>query len=146
GDVGSGVLGFTFGFIALAADRSGAGSFLVLLLPLGVFVSDATFTLLRRLVRGERVYIAHRTHVYQRLVQNGWSHRAVTLLSGAVTLVLCCMAMLVLWRPETYPATILGFVLVPAAAGWTALSISSRGTTTESRIGASVAATHEGHR
>ena len=35
------------------------------LILLGVFVVDATFTLLRRLLRGEKVYEAHRSHAYQ---------------------------------------------------------------------------------
>jgi Fuc2NAc and GlcNAc transferase len=78
GDVGSGFLGFAFGTLALASDRAGAVPFTLWLLLLGVFVFDATVTLIRRMVRGERWYQAHRTHGYQRLVQAGRSHAAVT--------------------------------------------------------------------
>jgi glycosyltransferase WbpL len=47
-------------------------------LLLGVFVFDATVTLVRRVLRGERWYSAHRNHAYQRAVRAGWSHRQVT--------------------------------------------------------------------
>ena len=44
------------------------------------FVFDASFTFLRRLRNGENVFAAHRSHLYQRLVIAGYSHRTVTLL------------------------------------------------------------------
>ena len=43
-------------------------------LVFGVFIADATVTLLRRALNRERVWRAHRTHFYQRLVTLGWSH------------------------------------------------------------------------
>ena len=49
---------------------------IALILPL-YFLADATITLLRRLVRGERVWQAHRQHFYQRAVQKGLGHAAV---------------------------------------------------------------------
>jgi UDP-N-acetylmuramyl pentapeptide phosphotransferase/UDP-N-acetylglucosamine-1-phosphate transferase len=45
------------------------------LLVFSPFIVDATVTLLRRILRGERVWEAHKTHYYQRLVQLGWGHR-----------------------------------------------------------------------
>ena len=44
------------------------------------FLWDAGFTFLRRWRRGENVWAAHRSHLYQRLVIAGWSHRRSTLL------------------------------------------------------------------
>ncbi len=44
------------------------------------FVFDAAFTFLRRLRHRENVFAAHRSHLYQRLVITGYSHRTVTLL------------------------------------------------------------------
>lgn len=44
------------------------------------FILDASVTLLKRLVRGEKVWQAHREHYYQRLVQMGWGHRNTALL------------------------------------------------------------------
>ena len=42
---------------------------------------DATWTLVRRLLRGERLWLAHRSHHYQRLVLAGWGHRKTVLRS-----------------------------------------------------------------
>jgi Fuc2NAc and GlcNAc transferase len=81
GDVGSGFFGFLFAALAVASERVGALPALIWLLLLGVFFADATITLLRRLVRGEKWYAPHRLHAYQRAVQGGWSHAGVT---GAV--------------------------------------------------------------
>lgn len=88
GDVGSGFLGYAFGVLALAAHNSGALSVPFWLAMLGLFVFDATITLMRRLVAGDRVTAPHRLHAYQRLVQVGWSHRRVTGTVMAVNLLL----------------------------------------------------------
>jgi Fuc2NAc and GlcNAc transferase len=79
GDVGSGFVGFVFAMLAVATERSGALPLLVWLILLGVFLVDATSTLIRRVRRGERWFEAHRTHAYQLAVQAGHSHRQVTL-------------------------------------------------------------------
>jgi Fuc2NAc and GlcNAc transferase len=100
GDVGSGLLGFFFGALAVASENSRAVPASVWGLLLGVFVVDATITFGRRLVRGERVYEAHRKHAYQRLVQSGLSHRAVSLLVLATNLGLAGLAALVIVKPE----------------------------------------------
>ena len=94
GDVGSGFLGFTFGVLAVASENSGALPLLVWVLLLGVFVVDATATLLRRIRRGERWTEAHRTHAYQLAVQAGRSHKQVTLAVLGINIVLgvCAMA------------------------------------------------------
>jgi Fuc2NAc and GlcNAc transferase len=66
---------------------------------LGVFVLDATVTLLRRMSRGERWTEGHRTHAYQRAVQSGLSHGRVTLAVFATNLVLAALA----WRLVAVP-------------------------------------------
>lgn len=79
GDTGSSVLGFLAGVFILWADDLGLFPFWIGLLVFSPFVVDATVTLLRRLISGERVWVAHKTHYYQRLVQLGWGHRRTTL-------------------------------------------------------------------
>ncbi|MCY1364006.1 hypothetical protein D9M69_507940 [compost metagenome] len=49
-----------------------------------MFIVDATVTLLRRLMRGEKVYEAHRTHAYQYASRKWGSHRSVTLVVLAI--------------------------------------------------------------
>lgn len=86
GDVGSGFVGCVFGLLllqALGADLRLAAAGLLLL---GVFLVDATFTLLRRLLRGERVYQAHRSHAYQIAARRWNSHRTVSLTVAAINL------------------------------------------------------------
>lgn len=81
GDVGSGLLGFLFGVLAITSENTGSLSLTVWVLLLAVFIVDATLTLLRRVAHGERWYAAHKSHAYQRLVLSGLSHQWV---SGSV--------------------------------------------------------------
>jgi Fuc2NAc and GlcNAc transferase len=78
GDVGSGYLGYLIAVFAIASSRSGTLSLYVWLILGGVFIVDATLTLARRLLRGERVHQAHRTHAYQWLARRWGSHARVT--------------------------------------------------------------------
>jgi Fuc2NAc and GlcNAc transferase len=79
GDVGSCLLGYVFGVLALHGERGGAVPLLAWLLLLLPFVMDATLTLARRMLRGEKWYSPHRTHAYQLLVQSGLGHRGLLL-------------------------------------------------------------------
>ena len=105
GDAGSGYLGYMVAVIAIAAGRDSQVAPLVTLIAGGAFFVDATLTMLRRLVRGERVHRPHRTHAYQWLARRWGSHRRVTLLALAVN---------VLWLlPCAWLAT-----MYPSLAGW----------------------------
>jgi Fuc2NAc and GlcNAc transferase len=86
GDSGSGYLGYVIAVLALASARYNSGAIWAWLILGGVFFVDATVTLLRRLLRGERVYEAHRTHAYQWLSYRWHSHAKVTLAVMAVNL------------------------------------------------------------
>ncbi len=86
GDAGSGFLGLMLGLLGVAAAGTGAVPLAVWAILLGVFIADATVTLLRRMVRGERWYAAHRSHAYQHLARRWGSHRRVTLAVAAVNL------------------------------------------------------------
>jgi glycosyltransferase WbpL len=78
GDVGSGFLGYAIAVFAIESSRSGTVNIYAWLILGGVFLVDATLTLLRRLLRGERVYQAHRTHGYQWMARRWGSHWRVT--------------------------------------------------------------------
>lgn len=75
GDVGSVPLGYLLGFLLIDLAARGYWK-IALILPL-YFLADATITLVRRLLRGERVWQAHRHHYYQRAVRRGLGHAAV---------------------------------------------------------------------
>ena len=77
GDAGSGFLGVVLGAQALHAAWGVSDLIWCWLILLGVFVVDATWTLGRRLIRGEKVYQAHSTHGYQYAARR-WGHKRVT--------------------------------------------------------------------
>jgi UDP-N-acetylmuramyl pentapeptide phosphotransferase/UDP-N-acetylglucosamine-1-phosphate transferase len=80
GDTGSSTLGFLAAGMSLWGNRSGAAPLWISVLIFSPFIVDATVTLLRRVARREKVWQAHKTHYYQRLVQVGWGHRKTVLL------------------------------------------------------------------
>lgn len=93
GDVGSAFFGFTFASLPLMARTSVIKS--PDLLPIAAvlfvwfFLFDSMVTILRRAIRGEKIWIAHREHLFQRLVSAGFSHRSVTILYGVLASILC---------------------------------------------------------
>ncbi len=84
GDVGSGPLGYAVSVLGLATERAHELPLIVWGILSGVFILDATVTLIRRLHRGARVHEAHRDHAYQRAVLSGWPHWKVT--AGVIVL------------------------------------------------------------
>ena len=90
GDVGSVPLGFLGGWLMLALAAAGAWQ-AALLLP-GYYLADATLTLAGRLLRGRRIWQAHRGHFYQRIVAAGWSHARTTGLIAGNNLLLLALA------------------------------------------------------
>lgn len=86
GDVGSIPLGYLAAGMALWADVNGIFPLWLSVLVFSPFVVDATVTLLRRAWHRERVWQAHRTHYYQRLVRSGWGHRKTLLWEMALML------------------------------------------------------------
>lgn len=86
GDTGSGFIGLMLGAFSLQAAVATPVLFWCWAVLLGVFVVDATVTLSRRLLRGERVYEAHRTHAYQHAAIEFGGHRVVTLAVAAINL------------------------------------------------------------
>ena len=104
GDVGSAFLGFTFAVLPLLARNETMriekslmpviGVFLVLL-----FVFDSGITLFKRILRGEKIWQAHRQHIYQRLVISGLSHQKVTLIYGLISIFV--LLILFFWTIQT---------------------------------------------
>lgn len=96
GDAGSGFLGLILAVLSLQAAWFKAELLWSWVILLGVFVVDATFTLLRRLLRGDKVYEAHRSHAYQYASRQYAAHRPVTLAVMLINLIwLLPMALLV---------------------------------------------------
>ncbi|MEW6996613.1 glycosyltransferase family 4 protein [Colwelliaceae bacterium BS250] len=79
GDAGSGFLGFMLAVFALVSSTIDQSMLWVWLILLGVFIVDATFTMVRRFARGEKIYEAHCSHAYQFASRKYSSHLKVTL-------------------------------------------------------------------
>lgn len=99
GDAGSGFLGIILGVFSIQAAWASSQLLWAWLILLGVFIVDATFTLIRRLVRGDKVYEAHRSHAYQFASRRYGSHLSVTLAVAGLNLfwllpVAICVVML----------------------------------------------------
>jgi Fuc2NAc and GlcNAc transferase len=113
GDAGSGLLGYVYGILAIASERSGSLPISLWFLLLGVFIFDATVTLVRRLLNRETWYSAHRSHAYQRLVISGWSHQRVVCGVVAVNVVLATLVLLAWRRPALFlPCVVAGVFLL----------------------------------
>lgn len=86
GDAGSGFLGLILGILALHAGWISFDLFWGWLILLGIFIVDATCTLLRRLLRGEKGYEAHRSHAYQFASRRHGKHWPITITVGLINL------------------------------------------------------------
>ncbi|SFA70087.1 Fuc2NAc and GlcNAc transferase [Pseudomonas sp. NFIX10] len=86
GDAGSGFLGLILGVFALEAAWHKPELLWSWIILLGVFIVDATWTLARRLIRGDKVYQAHSSHGYQHAARRV-GHKSVTLTVVAINVV-----------------------------------------------------------
>ncbi|MDY6823169.1 MAG: glycosyltransferase family 4 protein [Thermodesulfobacteriota bacterium] len=86
GDAASGFLGLVLGVMSINAGWAAPELFWGWVILLGAFIVDSTVTLLRRALRGEKVYEAHCCHAYQNAAQKYGSHTPVTLVYGAINL------------------------------------------------------------
>ncbi|MEP6729708.1 MAG: glycosyltransferase family 4 protein [bacterium] len=120
GDVGSGAIGYLIAALAVASENHHSVPVIVYAIFGGVFIADATVTLVRRIARGDRPADAHRDHAYQRLSRAWASHERVTVAAAAVTSILCVVGAIAtrspaLLLPSLLAAySILGLLLVAA--------------------------------
>jgi UDP-N-acetylmuramyl pentapeptide phosphotransferase/UDP-N-acetylglucosamine-1-phosphate transferase len=84
GDAGSVTLGFLATALGVLGWQHVVWPFWFPPLVFSPFILDATVTLLRRMLRAEDVWRAHKSHYYQRLVRMGWSHRRLSLAAYAL--------------------------------------------------------------
>ena len=118
GDAGSGFLGIVLAVLSLHAAWTDPVLLWVWLILLGVFIVDATFTLMRRLLRGDKVYEAHRSHGYQYASRKFGNHRIVTLSIAAINMLwLVPISILVTMQ---YIDGLLGLVLAYVPLVWLA--------------------------
>ncbi len=113
GDVGSLPIGLLLGWLLVVLAASGHFA-AALLLPL-YYLADATITLLRRLMNGELVWRAHRSHFYQRATDNGFSAYRIVGRVFLLNIALSALAAATLLTPSYLAqaaAVVVGCVLV----------------------------------
>ena len=92
GDLGSSLLGYLCAVTMLSASRSASVPLWVSVVVFSPFIVDASVTLVRRTMAGERPWHAHRSHYYQRLVRLGWGHRKTVLREYGLMVACACAA------------------------------------------------------
>jgi len=97
GDCGAIPIGFLAAAMGLTGWQHGIWPLWFPLLVFSPFIVDATVTILKRILRGEKVWQAHKTHYYQRLVQLGWGHKK-TAIAEVVLMILTAGSALLLFE------------------------------------------------
>ncbi len=111
GDVGSHALGYAIAALALMATGVLGEAPWLVLLPVSAIMLDAGLTLLSRARRRQVLWRAHREHLYQRAVAQGWSHAGICGLYAAWTLAAIALAAWLLGQPAPWAAAGSGMVL-----------------------------------
>lgn len=110
GDVGSGSLGYVVAVLAVLAMPRAGWAWWLFTLPLSPFILDASLTLSARMVRGERWWMPHVEHAYQRLARHSWGHVRVTCAYAAWSLV----GLMLLWAMRPAGST----AIMAAVVAW----------------------------
>ena len=119
GDVGSVPIGFLAASLAVQGIHDGVFDLWVPVLIFSPFIVDATVTLLRRMLQGQKFWWPHREHYYQRLVLAGWGHRKTVLAEYALMLATGSTAVLYVHSSEPVRAIILaGGLMAYVALAW----------------------------
>ncbi len=121
GDIGSTTIGFVLATLTLVGSRHAridgeTMPWVCFILPLGVFIYDAVFTLAKRIGRGENPLKAHREHHYQLLVRSGWSHTKVTCVQMGLMTLWCIAAFVYAGGNDAIRLMVLGFLAATMAA------------------------------
>ena len=111
GDAGSIPLGFLAGAIGLLGWQQGTWALWFPILIFSPFIVDATVTLLKRALRGKKVWQAHREHYYQRLILAGWGHKKTALAEYLLMIFAAGSAIFGLNTPYIYPLLALWVII-----------------------------------
>lgn len=98
GDVGSIPLGFILGYLLMLAVLHGYG-YAAAILP-AYYIADGGITLFKRLAKGQKVWVAHSKHYYQRAARKGMRHDAVVRYIIGINLLLAMLAVLSVLHKE----------------------------------------------
>lgn len=123
GDVGSAFIGFILAVLPIIGGQRDPRFMIAGILLVWPFVFDTSFTLVRRMIKKENIFEAHRSHIYQRLVIAGYSHRFVTLIYMGLALIGAILGFL--WVKDSCGSDILA-ILIPTMLFFTLWRITIR--------------------
>ncbi|MDT7041681.1 hypothetical protein [Candidatus Nitronereus thalassa] len=127
GDVGSVPLGFSAGGLSALGIHQGLFDIWIPLLIFSPFIMDATVTLYCRMLRGEKVWKAHREHFYQRLVLSGWEQRKVLMAEYGLMLGSGMSAVMYgQFGEQLRFVVLLGWIFIYTLLGWGVFRIEQR--------------------
>ncbi len=115
GDSGAQTLGFILAVLAIAyqpQDANQSSSWVVPIMLLGVPIFDMVLVVISRLRRGKPIYAASRDHTFHRLLALGWTSNRAVLTMQVVSLLLGCLAFVILTRPPILANGIFAAVLI----------------------------------
>ncbi len=115
GDAGSIPIGYLAAALGMAGWAAGLWPLTFPLLVFSPFIVDASVTLLWRLSRGEKVWQAHRSHYYQRLVRMGWTHRRLALSEYGLMAAVSISGLVLVQRPDWQLGITLAWAAIYAA-------------------------------
>ena len=119
GDTGSLALGMAIAAVAFDGMINHGIAPAAFAIVMGVFLFDATFTLLRRMLGGERWWRPHRSHLYQRAQALGFSQRGIVGAVISIDVVLASLASLLAFgRTSALAASVAAALLLVAPAVW----------------------------
>ena len=128
GDTGSATLGFMIAGLALWADRDGLLPLWLAMLAFAPFIVDATVTLLRRMLAGEKIWQAHRSHSYQRLSLSGQGQE-LTVVLYIILMLICSLTVLLIAAGQVSAPVAVAVWLVVFGGLWGSIEWLSRSTT-----------------
>lgn len=111
GDAGSIPLGFLAAILGILGTQQGVWPWVFPLLVFSPFIVDASTTLTRRVLRGEKVWQAHRSHYYQRVVLLGATHRQLAIAAWVLMLMMAALAFFL----RAFPQHAAGVLILSAA-------------------------------
>lgn len=124
GDVGSYFLGFLIGISGLISHFCFEVSCVFWLILYSVFYFDATVTLLRRVISGQKWYVSHRSHAYQRLQNIGWQHKDILVGLIIINAALTLVALIAYYYKKLLPAS--GVILILLSIIYLLIELSER--------------------
>jgi len=119
GDVGSLAIGGLLAMIAIYLSNTHQVSIIAALLPLACFIYDTTYTVIKRALKGEKIYQAHRSHIYQQLATYGVNHSRIVVSYGLIATILSCLAIAIeLTLIPTLAALLLALICILMLQFW----------------------------